>query len=255
MPTSADSSRSGERAPTTSIGRRATARHYRDEHARGQRNAVAEHTMALMLAIMRRIPAMDAAVRAGQWPRGDAHPARREDARHRRTRRDRDARGDARERVRRAAARVDRSATTADARPPSVRDTFRSKTLLRESDVVTLHLRLSDRTTGYIGPRTSRAHEADRISRQHGAGRLSSIVRHSIDALRGSRIAARRWTFSRGTIAGRRRVARAAERRADAARRGDDAGGDRARLRRAVQNVEAFLAGAEGRESRRHRRG
>ena len=26
--------------------------------------------MALMLAIMRRIPAMDAAVRAGQWPRG-----------------------------------------------------------------------------------------------------------------------------------------------------------------------------------------
>jgi D-3-phosphoglycerate dehydrogenase len=33
-------------------------------------NAVAEHTMALMLAIARRIPAMDAGVRAGQWPRG-----------------------------------------------------------------------------------------------------------------------------------------------------------------------------------------
>jgi D-3-phosphoglycerate dehydrogenase len=32
-------------------------------------NAVAEHTIALMLAVMRRIPAMDAAVRAGQWPR------------------------------------------------------------------------------------------------------------------------------------------------------------------------------------------
>jgi len=33
-------------------------------------NAVAEHTMALMLAVTRRIPSMDAAVRAGQWPRG-----------------------------------------------------------------------------------------------------------------------------------------------------------------------------------------
>jgi phosphoglycerate dehydrogenase-like enzyme len=32
--------------------------------------AVAEHTLALMLAFARRIPANDAAVRAGQWPRG-----------------------------------------------------------------------------------------------------------------------------------------------------------------------------------------
>jgi D-3-phosphoglycerate dehydrogenase len=32
-------------------------------------NAVAEHTIALMLAVARQIPAMDAGVRAGQWPR------------------------------------------------------------------------------------------------------------------------------------------------------------------------------------------
>jgi len=32
-------------------------------------NAVAEHTLALMLAITRRIPAMDRGVRDGQWPR------------------------------------------------------------------------------------------------------------------------------------------------------------------------------------------
>ncbi len=32
-------------------------------------NAVAEHALALMLAVTRAIPAMDAAVRAGQWPR------------------------------------------------------------------------------------------------------------------------------------------------------------------------------------------
>lgn len=33
-------------------------------------HAVAEHTLALMLAVTRRIPAMDKDVRAGQWPRG-----------------------------------------------------------------------------------------------------------------------------------------------------------------------------------------
>jgi D-3-phosphoglycerate dehydrogenase len=33
-------------------------------------HAVAEHTLALLLAVTRRIPAMDRDVRAGQWPRG-----------------------------------------------------------------------------------------------------------------------------------------------------------------------------------------
>jgi len=33
-------------------------------------HAVAEHTVALMLAVARRIPSMDAGVRAGEWPRG-----------------------------------------------------------------------------------------------------------------------------------------------------------------------------------------
>jgi D-3-phosphoglycerate dehydrogenase len=33
-------------------------------------NAVAEHTLALMLAVMRRIPAMDAELHAGRWSRG-----------------------------------------------------------------------------------------------------------------------------------------------------------------------------------------
>jgi len=33
-------------------------------------HAVAEHTLALMLAVTRRIPAMDRDVRGGQWPRG-----------------------------------------------------------------------------------------------------------------------------------------------------------------------------------------
>jgi phosphoglycerate dehydrogenase-like enzyme len=33
-------------------------------------NAVAEHTLALMLAVTRRIPSLDRDVRSGQWPRG-----------------------------------------------------------------------------------------------------------------------------------------------------------------------------------------
>ena len=33
-------------------------------------HAVAEHTIALMLAVARRIPSMDAGTRAGEWPRG-----------------------------------------------------------------------------------------------------------------------------------------------------------------------------------------
>jgi hypothetical protein len=33
-------------------------------------HALAEHTLALMLAVTRRIPAMGRDVRAGQWPRG-----------------------------------------------------------------------------------------------------------------------------------------------------------------------------------------
>lgn len=33
-------------------------------------HAVAEHTLALMLAVMRRIPELDARMRAGEWPRG-----------------------------------------------------------------------------------------------------------------------------------------------------------------------------------------
>lgn len=33
-------------------------------------HAVAEHTLALMLAVTRRLPALDRAVRQGQWPRG-----------------------------------------------------------------------------------------------------------------------------------------------------------------------------------------
>jgi phosphoglycerate dehydrogenase-like enzyme len=112
-------------------------------------HAVAEHTIGLMLAVTRRIPAMDAAVRAGQWPRG--MPAQLEG---------------------KTLGIVGLGAigtrVAALAKPFGVRllastlgdDAGRSAhvgaehvpidSLLRESDVVTLHVRLSERTTGYI---------------------------------------------------------------------------------------------------------
>src|SRR5262249_47171470 len=41
------------------------------EHTPGvNAHAVAEHTLALMLALTRRIPSLDRDVRSGQWPRG-----------------------------------------------------------------------------------------------------------------------------------------------------------------------------------------
>jgi len=149
--------------------------------------AVAEHTVALMLAITRRIPAMDRDARAGQWPRGllvqlegltvgliglgaiggrvaellrpfgvhllaatygpDAGRAARAGARH---------------------VPID--------------------TLLRESDIVSLHLLLSADTRGYLG--------RDRLALMKPTAFLVNTARGAIvdktaliDALRAGRIA------------------------------------------------------------------
>jgi D-3-phosphoglycerate dehydrogenase len=113
-------------------------------------HAVAEHTVALMLAVTRRIPAMDRDTRAGQWPRGllvqlEGHTvgliglgaigAR------------------VAELVRPFGVHLLATTYGADggraaavgARHVPV------ETLLRESDIVSLHLRLSAETQGYLG--------------------------------------------------------------------------------------------------------
>jgi D-3-phosphoglycerate dehydrogenase len=113
-------------------------------------HAVAEHTVALMLAVTRRIPAMDRDTRAAQWPRGlliqlegrtvgliglgaiggrVAELLRPFDAHLLATTYGPDA----------------GRAAAAGARHVPV------ETLLRESDIVSLHLRLSEATQGYLG--------------------------------------------------------------------------------------------------------
>ena len=112
-------------------------------------HAVAEHTMALMLAIMRGIPATDAAMRAGEWPRGMLTQLEGKTlgivglgAIGTRVATLANAFG-----VRLLASTLGddggRSAAVGARHVPI-------ETLLRESDVVTLHLRLSERTAGYI---------------------------------------------------------------------------------------------------------
>ena len=150
-------------------------------------NAVAEHTMALMLAIARRIPAMDAAVREGQWPRGMLSQLEGKT-------------------LGIVGLGAIGTRVAALAKPFGMRliastlgdDAGRSAaigarhvpigTLLRDSDVVTLHVRLSERTTGYI--------DGARLSLMKPSAFLVNTARAALvdrgallDALRDSRIA------------------------------------------------------------------
>jgi D-3-phosphoglycerate dehydrogenase / 2-oxoglutarate reductase len=112
-------------------------------------HAVAEHTLALMLAVTRRLPAMDRDVRAGEWPRGllvqlegrtlglvglGAIGRRVAEL----------ARGFGMRLLATTYGPDNGRAATLGARAVDI------ETLLRESDVVSLHLRLSDETRGYL---------------------------------------------------------------------------------------------------------
>jgi D-3-phosphoglycerate dehydrogenase len=112
-------------------------------------HAVAEHTMTLMLAVTRRIPAMDAGVRAGQWPRGTLVQLEGKTLGI-------VGLGAVGRRVAALAApfgmRLLASTHGDDAgRAAAVGARHVPiETLLRDSDIVTLHLRLSDETTRYL---------------------------------------------------------------------------------------------------------
>jgi D-3-phosphoglycerate dehydrogenase / 2-oxoglutarate reductase len=107
--------------------------------------AVAEHTLALLLAAARRIPQMDAAVRRGEWPRGHSM----------------DLRGRVcgviglgaigREFARLASAiGMQIIAWTPHPRPFAGVELVELEDLYRTSDVISLHLRLSEQTRGFL---------------------------------------------------------------------------------------------------------
>jgi D-3-phosphoglycerate dehydrogenase len=150
-------------------------------------HAVAEHTIALLLAVTRRIPAMDAAVRAGQWPRAMLTQLEGKT-------------------LGIVGLGAIGTRVAALAKPFGMRllastlgdDAGRSAhagaehvplgKLLCESDVVTLHLRLTERTTGYLD-RTRLGLMKPRAFLINTA-RAALVDREAlVDALRESRIA------------------------------------------------------------------
>ncbi len=150
-------------------------------------HAVAEHTMALLLAVTRRIPAMDRDVRGGQWPRGLLVQL--------------EGRtlgliglGAIGSRVAALAGAFGMRLLASTYGPDDGRAAALGArhvpvdTLLREADVVTLHLRLSDATRDYLG--------RDRLALMKPTAFLINTARAGlvdagalIEALRAGRIA------------------------------------------------------------------
>jgi D-3-phosphoglycerate dehydrogenase len=150
-------------------------------------NAVAEHTMALMLAITRRIPPMDAAVRAGQWPRGLLVQLEGKTL-------GLVGLGAIGRRVAALAApfgmRLLASTLGPDAgRAEAARATHVPiEQLLGESDIVSLHLRLSAQTAGYIN--RERLALMKRSAYLVNTARAGLVDREAlVDALRDGRLA------------------------------------------------------------------
>jgi D-3-phosphoglycerate dehydrogenase len=151
-------------------------------------NAVAEHTIALMLAVARRIPQLDREMRAGAWPRelltqllgktlggfGTGTIGTRVIALGRALGMEVlawSARGDA-SRIAAAGARA-----------------ALKEEILREADVVTLHLRLAPETRGFLGERELALLKQGAILINTGRGAL--VERTALlHALRGDRIRA-----------------------------------------------------------------
>jgi D-3-phosphoglycerate dehydrogenase len=150
-------------------------------------HAVAEHTVALMLAITRRIPAMDRDTRAGQWPRGLLVQLEGQTV-------GLIGLGAIGGRVAQLLRPFGVRLLAATYGPDAGRAAAAGarhvpvETLLRESDVVSLHLRLSADTQGYLG--------RDRLALMKPTAFLVNTARGAlvdnaalVDALRERRIA------------------------------------------------------------------
>jgi len=113
--------------------------------------AVAEHTIALMLAVARRIPAMDRDIRSGQWPRGLLVQLRGKTLGV-------IGLGAIGRRVAEIACALGMRVLAWTFGPDGGRaasvgaSVTPLEELLSQADVVSLHLRLTDETRGFIGP-------------------------------------------------------------------------------------------------------
>lgn len=110
--------------------------------------SIAEHTLALLLAVARRIPQVDAATRRGEWLRGQFIELRGKTCGI-------IGLGAVGREFARLAAGIGMRviAWTLHPRPLDGVELVDLDHLYRSSDVVSLHLRLSDRTTGFLGAR------------------------------------------------------------------------------------------------------
>ena len=110
--------------------------------------SIAEHALALLLAVARRIPQLDAATRRGEWPRGESAEL------HGKT-----CGVLGLGAIGRRFARISTGigmrviAWTMHPRPEPGVEYVELDDLYRASDVLSIHLRLSPATEGFIGPR------------------------------------------------------------------------------------------------------
>jgi len=110
--------------------------------------SIAEHALALLLAVARRIPQLDAATRRGEWPRGQSIEL------HGKTCGIVGLGAIGRQFARIAAGIGMRAiAWTMHPKPEPGVEFVELDDLYRASDVVSVHLRLSPATEGFIGPR------------------------------------------------------------------------------------------------------
>ena len=150
-------------------------------------HAVAEHTLALMLAVARRIPAMDRDTRAGQWPRGQLTQL--------------EGRtvgliglGAIGRRVAQLLAPFGTRLLATTYGPDSGRAAAAGtrhvpvEALLQEADIVSLHLRLSPDTQGYVGRQRLGLMKPTAILINTARGGLVDKAA-LVDALRAGRIA------------------------------------------------------------------
>jgi D-3-phosphoglycerate dehydrogenase len=108
--------------------------------------SIAEHTMALLLAVARRIPQVDAATRAGGWPRGQSVQLYGKTCGI-------IGLGAIGRQFARIAAGLGMKVIAWTMHPKPGDSVVELDELYRTSDVVSVHLRLSDQTRGFIGSR------------------------------------------------------------------------------------------------------